>query len=105
MRILSMRPVYLVATSAKRWLEAHGAPNAWVSVAIQQVAGDPASNSREASAWFGTLSRHWGPIRASADDHTNARAAVARWGCDWTEDDVIDTLWAVVESAFNGLER
>lgn len=89
----------IVAKATRNWLSAHGAPDAWVQVAVQQSQGTPADNSREANAFLETIMRSEGPVRASAHDHLNKRPLVARWGADWSEGDVIWTVAAVVDSA------
>ena len=89
----------IVSSAVRNWLQAHNAPDAWVHVSIQQRAGTDAENSREAVAFFNTIMRAEGPLRASTGDLTLREAMVGRWGADWREGDIVDTVHAVVMSA------
>jgi hypothetical protein len=90
----------VVSNAVRNWLMAHGAPGAWVQVAIQQRAGSDAENHREASAFF-SMARE--PLRASTGNLIAREAMVGRWGADWREGDVVDTVHAVVMSAVRDL--
>lgn len=89
----------VVTSAVRNWLEAHGAPDAWVHVAIQQRSGTDADNSREALAFWNTIMRAEGPLRASAGDLIAREPMVGRWGADWREGDVVDTIQMVATSA------
>ena len=91
----------VVSNAVRNWLMAHGAPGAWVQVAIQQRAGSDAENHREASAFFSMVARE--PLRASTGNLIAREAMVGRWGSDWREGDVVDTVHAVVMSAVRDL--
>ena len=91
----------VVSDAVRNWLMAHGAPGAWVQVAIQQRAGSDSDNHREASAFFAMVARE--PLRASTGNLIAREAMVGRWGSDWREGDVVDTVHAVVMSAVRDL--
>ncbi len=89
----------VVASAVRNWLAAHGAPNAWVHVATQQARGTDTENLREARAFWNTIMRAEGPLRASAGDLMAREPMVGRWGADWSEGDVVDTIQMVAASA------
>lgn len=89
----------VVTQSLQNWLGAHGAPDAWVKLAIQHRAGTVAENKRECNAFLDTIARTHGIARATAWEELDSCLTVARWGVDRREVDPIDTILLVVRSS------
>ena len=68
----------LVAKATRNWLHAHQAPDAWVSVAVQQNATSPQEERLEAQAAFQSLGNHHAWRSSVVTSHLGVH--IALWG-------------------------
>ena len=89
----------LVTKATRNWLHAHQAPDAWVSVAVQQHATSPQEERLEAQSAFQSLGNHHAWRSSVVTSHLGVH--IALWGAPLEGDrvEVINTIGMVVESA------